>query len=97
MFLGLFELCAQSAIRGKIMPFRSVTDADDLAKLRVAFNAAWSTIEIRQPVPPHHVLFERDRLGHIVFTLWHTDRECDLIADAVEQFLATAAPSNPEA
>jgi hypothetical protein len=76
------------------MPFRSVTDADELSKLRVAFDAAWSSIQTQHLLPDAQAQFERDRLGHIVFTIWQVDRDCDLIAKAVEQFLATAVPSN---
>jgi hypothetical protein len=71
------------------MPFKSVTDADDLANLRMAFDVAWTMIESQKRVPLTHALIERDRLVHIVFTVWQADPDCDVASKAVEQFFAT--------
>lgn len=77
------------------MPCKSVVSSDDLDKLKSAFEKAWIAIEAQKPIPLTRELFERDRLGHIVFVLWGADPDCDLPARAVERYLASAAPLSP--
>jgi len=70
------------------MPFRSIAEPEALAKLTRAFDEAWAFIQEQQPVAPLSVAAERERLGHIIITLWRADPDCELIAKSVQQFSA---------
>jgi hypothetical protein len=68
------------------MPFRSIAGPEDLAKLTRAFDTAWAILEEQQTIDPLSVPAERERLGHILVTLWRTSPDCDLVAQGLDQF-----------
>jgi hypothetical protein len=77
------------------MPFRSIAEPEDLAKLTAAFDTAWAIIQESQAIEPLSVAAERERLGYIIVTLWRADPDCDLIAKAIEQFRGGAVRLAP--
>ncbi|SEG59624.1 hypothetical protein SAMN04488115_107207 [Bosea lathyri] len=68
------------------MPFRSIAEPEDLARLTATFDTVWAILEEQRPVDPLSVAAERERLGHIIVTLWRADPDCDLVTKAVQQF-----------
>lgn len=71
------------------MPFRTINASpEDLAVLCRAFDAAWVEINSIRPVEATAQSAARERLGHIIVSLWQGGEESPALAPtAVARFL----------
>ncbi|MET3889089.1 hypothetical protein ABIE41_000165 [Bosea sp. OAE506] len=75
------------------MPFRSITaDPADLQKLADAFDAAWIAVNQPTPIEASARPAERERLSHIIMSVWQRDPQADLAETAVQAFNDGSAP-----
>ncbi len=76
------------------MPF-GFASPEDLARLEIALDEAWSIVAARHGHDPLKAPAERERLAYIVAALWRQGEQDDVPAKAAAQFETTAPLLSP--